>query len=572
MPFGSDHVARIGDVAPRQSSKPSRDQTFDVVTDVVIVGGGGAGMTSAVFAAWSGNEVLILEKAEELGGTTIKSGFVTFIPNNGPLVESGVEESEVDFLRFAARTGRPERYDPDSPTFGQSEWEIEQYRAFFRDAWPAMKLLHDGGALRHSADAPYVDNWSNLPEDKVPVGRSMAIEGAQPVTAGGLLAIRTLAAAAEQAGADIRTGHRVQRLVVDDDDSVLGLVATTADGRSLRVGARKGVIFGTGGFSHDRELRENFLAVPIVHSGAALTNEGDFVRIATSAGAQLRNMQNAWYALVNLEGALRRDPGFRPAFLTPGDSVIYVNCDGKRFVNEKMSYPESGPAVNQWDPVSCTYPNRVIIQIWDDHNQVNSAGDHFGSSIVPEGSDDRHVIKGMTLEELSSGISERLAQHRAHTGNAQLTGAFTANLMATIERWNELSRKGVDEDFRRGEREVDRAVFAGRVAREPDKKNLVMWPISDTGPFYATLIMPGTLDTKGGPKTDSCGRVLDDEDRPIRGLYGVGNCVAMVNSYWGAGATLGPIVAFAYRAANAVDAEPRRTLATAAAATAATRT
>ena len=68
------------------------------------------------------------------------------------------------------------------------------------------------------------------------------------------------------------------------------------------------------------------------------------------------------------------------------------------------------------------------------------------------------------------------------------------------------------------------------------------------------------MSTKGGPKTDTDGRVLDDMDAPIPGLYGVGNCVASVSagSYWAGGATLGPIMAFAYRAARAADREPAR--------------
>jgi predicted oxidoreductase len=67
----------------------------------------------------------------------------------------------------------------------------------------------------------------------------------------------------------------------------------------------------------------------------------------------------------------------------------------------------------------------------------------------------------------------------------------------------------------------------------------------------------GTLDTKGGPKATPDGQVLDDQDRPIPGLYGVGNCVASASAqaYWAGGATLGPILALAHRAARAAHAE-----------------
>ena len=54
------------------------------------------------------------------------------------------------------------------------------------------------------------------------------------------------------------------------------------------------------------------------------------------------------------------------------------------------------------------------------------------------------------------------------------------------------------------------------------------------------------------------GRVLDDTDAPIPGLYGIGNCVASFSggSYWAGGATLGPIIAFAYRSALAIAGDP----------------
>ena len=67
----------------------------------------------------------------------------------------------------------------------------------------------------------------------------------------------------------------------------------------------------------------------------------------------------------------------------------------------------------------------------------------------------------------------------------------------------------------------------------------------------------GTLYTKGGPKATPDGQVLDDQDRPIPGLYGVGNCVASASAqaYWAGGATLGPILALAHRAARAAHAE-----------------
>ncbi len=90
--------------------------------------------------------------------------------------------------------------------------------------------------------------------------------------------------------------------------------------------------------------------------------------------------------------------------------------------------------------------------------------------------------------------------------------------------------------------------------------NATMYPISEDGPYYAALLAGRNLDTKGGPKTTPAGKVLDDTDTPIPGLYGVGNCVASASAraYWAGGATLGPILAFAYLAANEANNEPHK--------------
>jgi 3-oxosteroid 1-dehydrogenase len=55
--------------------------------------------------------------------------------------------------------------------------------------------------------------------------------------------------------------------------------------------------------------------------------------------------------------------------------------------------------------------------------------------------------------------------------------------------------------------------------------------------------------------------VLDVSGNPIKGLYGIGNCVASASAraYWAGGGTLGPILAFAYRAANTAHTESAST-------------
>src|SRR3954468_2264730 len=275
----------------RASAAPVGAGAADLTADVVVVGGGGGGLPVALFARWLGDEVILLEKAPELGGTARKAAFWYWVPNNRPMREAGIEDPEPDFLRYLARLSRPQQYDPNSPTLGLTEWEYAQCRAIYESASPAAELLAERGALPYRWCEAVPDYWSELPEDKAPTGRVLVPEGARATMSdGGQVGIRTMSAAAERDGVDIRTSHRVQRTIVEGG-AVVGVEATNGDGETVRVAARKAVIFASGGFTHDPELRANFLSQPVYGGCAAISNEGDFVRIGSAAGAPLRNLK-----------------------------------------------------------------------------------------------------------------------------------------------------------------------------------------------------------------------------------------------------------------------------------------
>jgi 3-oxosteroid 1-dehydrogenase len=87
-----------------------------------------------------------------------------------------------------------------------------------------------------------------------------------------------------------------------------------------------------------------------------------------------------------------------------------------------------------------------------------------------------------------------------------------------------------------------------------------MFPIADQGPYYATVLAPGTLDTKGGPRVNTAGQVLGADGQPVPGLYAVGNSTAAPTgqSYVTGGITFGPIVTFSYLTARAAVLEGNR--------------
>lgn len=540
------------------SSEDAQATTFDAEYDIVVAGGGAGGLSSALFSRWHGNEVLILEKAATLGGTAFKAAFWYWVPNNAPMRAAGMQDPKPDFLRYVARLTQPQYYDANLPRFGLSEWEYAMCEAIYDSASPAAELLAEKRALPYRHVAPVPDYFAELPEDKAKTGRVLfPKDGSATMSDGGQVAVRTMSAAAKRDGVAIKTGHRVQRVILNAKRQLIGVEAQVEGGEIFRVRARKAVIFASGGFTHDPELRRNFLSVPLYGGCAALSNEGDFIRVSSTLGVQLRNMNHAWMCPISLEKAVARDGSMSGMFSVAGDSMIFVDKHGKRVVDEKLNYHELAKKFFEWDGQKVEYPYLVLMSIWDQRSQDHSASPEYGRLIVPPGTDDRHVIKGNTLEELAAGIAARLKKYHGVIGGMTLSDDFVENLKASIARFNEFAKTGKDLDFHRGDRVVEQ-LFNGNVKEEPNRKNPTMWPISEGGPYYAALVTGGTLDTNGGPKTNPDAQVLDVQDKPIPGLYGVGNCVASAagGAYWAGGATLGPILAFAYRAANAANAEP----------------
>ena len=544
----------------RKSSAPAAAKgKFDAEVDVIAIGSGIAGLATALFSRWHGNEVLVLEKAARLGGTTRKAAFWYWVPNNAAMRAAGTKDPKKDCIAYMARLSRPEVYDPKAPKFGMPAWDYAQYEAIYDNASTATELLSKQGALeyRHCDFVP--DYWAELPEDKAPKGRVLLPKGArESMSDGGEVAIRTMSAAAKRDGVDIRTGHRVQRVIKNSAGEIIGVEADTAKGKK-RFFAHKAVVFCTGGFTHNIELRKNFQGVPIYGGCAANSNEGDFVYIAGAVGAQLRNMNYAWMCPIVFEKAMARDPELIGTFSPSGDSMIYVNKEGRRVANEKLAYNEMAQVFFQWDGAKSEYPKLLLMAVWDQRSQDHSASDEYGRFIVPPGTDDKHVIKGATLAELSKAIGERLERYRKVTGGLSLSPDFEKTLGETIRRFNGFASGGRDFDFHRGERQVE-LLFNGNVAPSPSAPNPTMFPISEQGPYYAALLTGGNLDTKGGPKTNTAGQVVDDQDQPVPGLYGVGNCVASASAraYWAGGATIGPILAFAYLAAAAAHKERKK--------------
>jgi 3-oxosteroid 1-dehydrogenase len=526
---------------------------WDEIADVVVVGSGAAGGAAAATAALGGAAVVVLEAGAFVGGTTGKSGGVLWLPNNPVMRAAGIVDKRDGALRYMARTAFPADYDPTDEFLGVGLLSYRLLGAFYDHAHDAAASLQEAGAfeLEH---VPYPDYWAGLPEDEAPIGRVIQPKfppGWQRDTdpKGGQLLADALIRTAERNGAIVRTGHRVVHVVRDDEGRVIGVEARVGL-RTVLVGARRGVIFGSGGFLHDRAMRRNFLRGPVIGGGAVDEARGDFVRIGIEVGAQLGNMSQAWWDQVVVEHAVTVPSTIRDVYSAHGDSMLMVNRFGRRVVNEKAVYNERGQIHAVWDPTRGEYPNMLLFMIWDDAVVKNGEPSRFRWPVPFAGeTPPPFVVSADTLDGLAEAIGRRLVPLEPHTGRVRLHDDFAEELRATIERFNEFAHVGSDRDFGRGEALIERT-WAG--TKRPDAATASMYPLASTGPYHCVILGPGALDTKGGPMTDEDARVIGVDGKPIPGLFGAGNCVASPagQAYWGPGGTIGPALTFGYIAAR----------------------
>jgi 3-oxosteroid 1-dehydrogenase len=539
---------------PVGAARPSAD-----AADAIVVGAGVAGYVAAIAAADAGCSVIMLEASAQAGGTTFKSGGGYWIPNNSLMRARGRVDDRDEALRYMARLSFPAAFDPDAPQLGLAARDYELLTTYYDTAADAVDALGRIGALRsrefQSFSGEYEGMVSYHSGEAEEWGRHLAPrapDGRQELGSGLVL---QLARAAEERGVELVVGHRVVDVETDGEGAVVGVRAETADG-DVAIGARRGVVFASGGFTHDPERVRRCFRGPIYGGGAVPTNRGDFIEIAERLGAELGNLANGWLVQVPVEAALeRREQDELLVFMPSGDSMIFVDASGRRVVDEKEMYHER-TQVHFVRDADGGFPNRVLLMVYDE--AVASDPRPWANPWPAGRSDEPYVIRGTTLDELAERIAERLERLSEHTDGFALQPGFAEQLQATVERFNDFAAKGRDEDFRRGEtaHELD----WNRPRRPDGAPNPTMNPFAPQGPYYAVILGAATLDTNGGPRIDAKAQVVRADGDPIPGLYGAGNCIASPagEAYWSGGSTIGPALTFGYLAGLNVAREPAR--------------
>ncbi|HEY3423223.1 MAG TPA: FAD-binding protein [Negativicutes bacterium] len=287
------------------------------------------------------------------------------------------------------------------------------------------------------------------------------------------------------------------QLVKDSTGKMIGVIAKDKDGKYIKYNASKAVILATGDYGANKEMVDAWCPIANEVENSVYTkagiNTGDGINMAMWAGGSIQKYSHA--------------PMIHPIFgggALSTASFLRVDRDGNRFCNEDTPLPGITNSV-------MIAPNKLVWTIFDSNYEAqlpgmselsiynyNTSGPLYfapadgrvkftdpPSASVKVSLEDGTTVTGNTIEELAAAMNMP-----------------ADNLKATIARYNELVERGKDEDFGK------------------DNRNLC--PIK-TGPFFASKVPAKLLVIVGGLNVDYRLRVLDKDDKPIDGLYAIGN-------------------------------------------------
>jgi 3-oxosteroid 1-dehydrogenase len=558
-------------------------QSFDHVVDVLVIGSGGGGMTAALAADASGLDTLVVEKGSHFGGSTALSGGGIWVPGAPAQRREGYVPSPDGVFEYLRRItdglvsdARLRQYVDTAPVMMEflektSSWFEFVWKPGYADYYPELP----GGSERGSTiNVPAIDlrklgdEEHNLlqPLALAPKGiwlgphdlrlfyqirqswRGKAVLvklvwrmvrarvfGDRMAAIGQSLAAR-LRLAMKERGIPLWLDSPMTELITDIDGAVTG-AAIDRNGTTQRIGARGGVILASGGFDHDLAWRRQYL--PVLDKDWSFGNPlavGDGIRAGEKVGGSTDLLDEAWWfpAIQWPDGRLQFMLNER---MMPSQFV--VNGEGKRFVNEAAPYMDFAHAMIAGERSGVRHiPCWLVTDIRSFHRYVVAG--HLPIPKVPFAP----VPTGWRVPRawLDSGVVKE-----AHSWD-ELAGKIDVpadTLRHTAERFNELACNGHDDDFNRGDSAYDN-YYGDSTLPNPN-----LYPLGKP-PYYAFQIILGDLGTSGGLRTDEHARVLRADDTAVTGLYAVGNTSAAVmgRSYAGAGATIGPAMAFGYVAAK----------------------
>ncbi|NMD38187.1 MAG: flavocytochrome c [Christensenellaceae bacterium] len=459
--------------------------------DVIVLGGGGAGLSAAVSAAENGATVILIEKTAALGGNTVRAGgpYNAFDPERQASLPAA---SEAAMESVKALTEKEAVSEEHQKVMDQLKADLEAYYAgdtskLFDSVALHILQTYDGGDYAGKLDfieklageSLETSEWMEAngvvwKDDISTVPGGLWPRAHTPQNAAGGDYIKANSAKAEELGAEIILDCKATELIVADG-KVVGVKAEMGDGTPVTLNANKGVVIATGGFAANVEMRQKYdpSLIPELGTTNSPAIVGDGIVMAEAVNANLIGMEYIQCLPLGnpATGGLNGWMG--------GIGVEYyyqVNTDGLRFMAEDGRRDTMTQALlAQKGAMSyvITDTNRE-----SENSEINIWGDNI-EELVEAGT----IFKADTIEDLAKQI-----------------GVDPAALQKTHDDFNGYVEAGIDAEF-------GRKLFGDKI---------------DKAPFYASPRMPTVHHTMGGIEIDLQGHVLDKDGNIIPGLFAAG--------------------------------------------------
>ncbi|QDZ89946.1 flavocytochrome c [Shewanella decolorationis] len=416
-------------------------------TDVIVVGAGSAGFNAAIAAKKAGARVILLEKAPFSGG-------------NSMLAAGGYNAVGTEQQKAHKVDDKIEWFVEDTMKGGRNANDPKLVQILAEQSADGIKWLESLGAnmddLKRSGGAR-VDR-THRPSGGLSVGPHI---------------IDVLRKASINEGVDTRLNSKVVKLVVDDEQKIVGVVVHGKHSGHYMVAA-KSVVLATGGYGFNKEMiafyRPTFKGMT---SSNNITSTGDGIELAKAIGASMTDID--W---IQAHPTVGKDSRILISETVRGVGAIMVNKDGNRFISELTTRDKASDAILK-------QPEQYAWLVFD--NEL------YKKAKMVQGYDHLDMLeKANTVSEL-----------------AKITGMKENSLEKTISNYNRYFKQGKDEEF-------------GREQMPLPLKN---------APFYAVKVAPGIHHTMGGVAIDTKAEVLDIQSKPLKGLFAAGEVTGGVHGY-----------------------------------------
>jgi flavocytochrome c len=459
---------------------------------VLVIGSGGAGLSAALEAVRHGADVTVLEAGEQVGGATARAGGVVYAAGTNVQRAAGVADDVDELIAYYM-------------TLTHHQLEPRLLRASAEGTREAISWLEELG-ISWDPKRLYIAGLETRPRGHLPSGDT---GGLGP--AGGAMIVNALLRAVTTAGVPIRTQTRATALLRDGDGRVTGV--DTAAGERIDADT---VVLATGGFGASADMIARYWPDAAQHADwqwylGPDTNVGDGITMALDVGGVVIDVNQG--VLMETPNFGRINEGFVPPWL------VFVNEEGRRFINELDTYCVLGYSINRQPGAHCFAIFDEAAVSCAEKEEAESTADPYGLGI------DMH--SNWTGSMLRSQIGAGRVKRGATVAElAAVTGIDTDGLATAVTQWNADVAAGRDSAF-----------------EKPPKQLL---PIS-TAPFYAAEIRPAIVGmTFTGLRSDHKSRVLDRAGRAIPGLFAAGEITGGLQGqvYAGGGTSIGNAIAF----------------------------